>query len=687
MSSRFAFLSDDIAQDLLSRTDIFNALRDAALGLFDGANGVSVRVDAEDTIPEICGLHALEGRHLIFENVVTPKSDLPTSICAVQEAISASLHAQTYRAAQSIATSPLHDWIREYPTQVACAAASLYWACEVSKSIARNESESMQELRSVASAFDSQLSALHKLIKNDPADKVAISVCKAILPLRSVIDDMIKTSSLDSWENNMHYEWDHEQKVLYIALGKQRIECQGEFQSVLSSTPLTAPVLGVDVAAAKSILAKKALVVSDQIFYTTIDAFRLLARLAWRPHIVLSCGQMTTSSDFERFLQQALPAGFWVLIDEIDTVESSEFPAAFKAFSAFQRAIQRGDSHAMIGDIRVSVNPNAALFMATSCSIPRVLVELEGFDEVFDSFEVKPASQASAINLMLSMAGFSFNVHHGEAFAAVFQNLVAELSSQPHYNFTNRSIQMICSSAGKALDDSTPAESQTAILARAIADYVRPRLVDEDISIFECILSKHFSGQEFTPIANPRAVELIEKFARETNQAVSAKASSKVLEFLQLLRSCHGVAVIGSNSEERETFMKVVRSVLHDLENEPKVYEVPVGESDSSLKLFGCFDKETEDWVDGPATAAFRQVELLENARQAWIVFHGKLSADWLESLNTVLDDNKLLCLMNGDRIYVPSFAKVLLLSDSMFSVPRSVVARCGVLYLSAGIF
>ena len=59
----------------------------------------------------------------------------------------------------------------------------------------------------------------------------------------------------------------------------------------------------------------------------------------------------------------------------------------------------------------------------------------------------------------------------------------------------------------------------------------------------------------------------------------------------------------------------------------------------------------TREWTDGILAYLVRESVKDLSGEKHWILFDGPVDAIWIESMNTVLDDNKKLCLNSAFRL------------------------------------
>jgi len=103
-------------------------------------------------------------------------------------------------------------------------------------------------------------------------------------------------------------------------------------------------------------------------------------------------------------------------------------------------------------------------------------------------------------------------------------------------------------------------------------------------------------------------------------------------------------------------------------------------------QLYGKMDKFTMEWQDGIFTNTLRKI--LENqkgeaGKRHWIVFDGDVDPEWAENLNSVLDDNRLLTLPNGERLGIPQNLRIIFEVEHLRYATLATVSRCGMVWFS----
>ena len=91
-------------------------------------------------------------------------------------------------------------------------------------------------------------------------------------------------------------------------------------------------------------------------------------------------------------------------------------------------------------------------------------------------------------------------------------------------------------------------------------------------------------------------------------------------------------------------------------------------------ELYGIINPATREWKDGLFSVIMRDQANMTGDGPKWIILDGDIDPMWIESLNTVMDDNKILTLASNERIALtPEMRLVFEISNLRTATPATV--------------
>ena len=268
----------------------------------------------------------------------------------------------------------------------------------------------------------------------------------------------------------------------------------------------------------------------------------------------------------------------------------------------------------------------------------------------------------------------------------IFPQLCKEqLSKQTHYDYGLRNILSVLRTAGKVKRQNLEAQEMF-LMMRTLRDMNLSKLVAEDVPLFLSLIADLFPGISAEKATFPAIEQAMSNLCKEMNlQYENAKEwAGKCVQLLETYYVRHGIGIVGPTGSGKTCMQDVLSRALSVvdvkhvlLRMNPKAITAP--------QMFGILDPTTGDWTDGVFSVLWRRGTKAKN-QNTWIVLDGPVDAIWIENLNTVLDDNKLLTLANGDRIPMSPSMKCVFEPENLSNASPATVSRMGIIYVSGSV-
>ncbi|CAF0814718.1 unnamed protein product [Didymodactylos carnosus] len=610
-------------------------------------------------------------------------------------------------------------WLKQHPGQMCITASQIQWTEEVQKSLKENilklktdRKKQHLVLRNFTDMIKKNLTKLERI--------KLVSLVTIEIHARDVINDLIKhnikSESAFEWQQQLRFYWRKDEVIIEQAIARFWYGCEYLGNSGrLVITPLTDRcymTLTIALSLCRGGSPKGPAGTGKT--ETVKDLGKALAFYV----IVTNCSDTLDYKSMGRMFSGYCQTGAWGCFDEFNRINVEVLSVVAQQITSILNALTglKGDIENAI-NIKVNNNMSTEDAFATvdkrwltkkftfqgqdidlvwSCGLfitmnPGYAGRTELPDNLKSMFRpismVVPDSNYIA-EIILFGEGFSDTRLLATKVYTLYQLCAQQLSKQDFYDFGLRSMAAVLRYAGKKKRDS-PHLKDDQVVILAMKDMNVPKMTGPDLPLFNGIVSDLFPDIDTPQIDYTKFKTAIEHELQAQQLKITPYTVTKAIQLYETKNSRHSVVLVGCTQSGKTAVWKTLKRAMTLLAtqdpsdtNYQKVQEYPINAKAISIsELYGSSDLSTGEWNDGVLSNIMRTACADDKPDQKWIYFDCPVDAVWIESMNSVMDDNKILTLTNGERIAMPEQVTLLFETGDMAVASPATVSRCGIVY------
>jgi len=317
----------------------------------------------------------------------------------------------------------------------------------------------------------------------------------------------------------------------------------------------------------------------------------------------------------------------------------------------------------------------------------------ENLKEQFRGVTMMVPDRQIIMKVKLAAAGYQEYQPLSIKFHVLYALCEQQLSKQPHYDFGLRNILSVLRTAGAQLrkekeiaqTNGTKVKSENFLLCRTLRDMNMSKFVADDVGLFISLIADLFPGLNPDKATFPDVEAAIAQCAQSEDTPLQLHPTwlSKIVQLYESYLVRHGIMVVGAAGCGKSAIVRTLCKALTITQNKHTMIKMnPKGITPK--QMYGFQDPVANEWTEGIFTSLWKKSnDPRKKGVNQWMVMDGPVDAIWIEDLNTVLDDNRMLTCANGDRIPMLSSMKIMFEPENLNNASPATVSRAGIIYVS----
>ncbi|VEL08808.1 unnamed protein product [Protopolystoma xenopodis] len=687
---RFYFVSSTDLLDILSNGNMPTIVMRHLTKLFDSLAILNFQTHANGKINDkvAISMGAKDGEIVVLSRECDLDGQVEVWLNRLLDEMRATMRHYLAEAVGSYEEKARDQWLFDFPAQVALAGSQIGWTVEVNLNFARLEEGYENALKEYNKKQIGQLNLLINLLIGELSGQdrqKVMTICTIDVHNRDVVAKLIaqkvENAAAFTWLCQLRHRWDEAEKDCFANICDAQFRYAHEYLGNtprLVITPLTDRCyITLTQSLHLTMSGAPAGPAGTGKTETTKDLGRALGVMVY----VFNCSEQMDYKSVGNIYKGLAQSGSWGCFDEFNRISVDVLSVVAVQVKCIQDAIrykkQRFD---FLGE-EISLDPAVGIFITMNPGYAGRTELPENLKALFRPCAMVVPDFELICEIMLVAEGFLDARLLARKFITLYQLCKELLSKQDHYDWGLRAIKSVLVVAG-ALKRGDPGLPEDQVLMRALRDFNIPKIVTDDMPVFMGLI-----GDLFPALDVPRKRDL--EFEKQIRQAAldlhlqpEESFILKAVQLQELFAVRHSVFVLGNAGTGKSKVWKSLFRTNVNLKRKPVAVDLDP-KAVTNDELFGIINPATREWKDGLFSVVMRDLANVANEAPKWIVLDGDIDPMWIESLNTVMDDNKILTLASNERIPLTKSMRLLFEISHLKTATPATVSRAGILYVN----